>query len=645
MKCSFYSLAVCLVLLSCDQKKNINQWSLTSPSGKTGATIYLSESSGKLIYKTFLVNGGDSTTLTLESPLGLIMSQQNFAENLRFTGLDSALVDEEYTLMSGKQLSNRNYAKELTLKFQNSNAGKMNVVFRAYDDGIAFRYQFSELQVGDTVLQELTGFYLPDNGQAWLQPYDTVTKWSPGYEQYYVDGVNMGTQSPRQGGWCFPALFKLERTFLLLTEANLSGDYFGSHLQNDVSRYRIELPDPKEAFGLGTRGAIVNQTFSTPWRLLIAGNINTVVESNLVNHLSEKQSKHDFSWVKPGRATWGWWSDQDSPKDFNKLKEFVDLAAEMGWEYSLVDANWNEMKNGNLELLAKYAASKNVGLWAWYNSGGPHNEVTEQPRDRMSEKSARQKEFDWLRAIGIKGIKVDFFQSDKQPIIQEYLDILKDAADRNIMVNFHGCTIPRGWSRTWPNLLSMESARGAETYLFGKDFPEKAPLHNVHLAFTRNVIGSMDYTPITFSNGKYPHQTTNGHELALSIVFESGIVHPADAVASYRSLPGDVKDFLKNLPVVWDETKLLAGEPDTDILLARRNKDVWYVGYINGKAEGKDIKLSLSFLPEGNYSLHAIGDTMHDKKFSSLTKSVQSNHIEKISVLPQGGFVCEIRKQ
>ncbi|CAN5734281.1 hypothetical protein BH24BAC1_BH24BAC1_40160 [soil metagenome] len=195
----------------------------------------------------------------------------------------------------------------------------------------------------------------------------------------------------------------------------------------------------------------------------------------------------------------------------------------MGWEYSLVDANWNEMKGGNLEMLAKYAQEKNVGLLVWYNSGGAHNTVTEQPRDIMSDPVRRKEEMKKLQALGIKGIKVDFFQSDKQFIMQQYLDILKDAAAHHILVNFHGCTIPRGWSRTWPNLVSMESARGAETYIFSGEFPAKAPLHNVHLVFTRNIIGSMDYTPVTFSDNRYKRLTTNAHELALGVVFESGI--------------------------------------------------------------------------------------------------------------------------
>jgi hypothetical protein len=262
----------------------------------------------------------------------------------------------------------------------------------------------------------------------------------------------------------------------------------------------------------------------------------------------------------------------------------------------------------------------------------------------MNDPQKRKEEMKKLRDWGIKGMKVDFFQSDKQIIIAEYLDILKDAADNQLMINFHGCTIPRGWSRTWPNLLSMESVRGGESYLFARDFPERAPLHNVHLAFTRNVIGPMDYTPVTFSNNKYPHITTYGHELALSVVFETGILHLADAVSSYQKIPKEVKEFLIEVPVVWDQTKFLSGSPSSEVMIAREHDGKWYVGYINGENSAKDIKVDFSFLGEGSFQSVMIGDGDKKTEFSILKSGVTNADKENVRVKPFGGFVIAIGK-
>ena len=233
--------------------------------------------------------------------------------------------------------------------------------------------------------------------------------------------------------------------------------------------YRIQFPDPNEGNGVGAIGATHASSLPwvMPWRVVILGrSLGTIVESTLVTDLSAPCAVKDTSWIKPGRASWSWLSDHDSPQDCTKLKAFVDLAAQMGWEYSLVDANWNIMKNGTIHDLIAYARSKGVGLLLWYNSGGPHNSVTEQPRGTMDIRDVRRFEFERLKQWGIKGVKIDFFQSDKQDIMQLYLDILKDAADYQLMVYFHGCTLPRGWERTYPNLMTMEAVRGAECYSF-----------------------------------------------------------------------------------------------------------------------------------------------------------------------------------
>jgi alpha-glucosidase len=291
----------------------------------------------------------------------------------------------------------------------------------------------------------------------------------------------------------------------------------------------------------------------------------------------------------------------DSPKHAEDLNAFTDLAAEMGWEYALVDANWNLMETGSIEDVIAHAKAKNVGLFFWYNSGGPHNDVTEAPRDRMFTRDARRAEFQKLKAWGVKGVKVDFWQSDKQARIAQYRDLLRDAADFQLMVNFHGSTIPRGWSREFPNLIGMEAVAGAEQYKFREGYAERAPWLNTVLPFTRNAAGPMDFTPVTFSDAKYPHQTTNAHELALSIIFETPIQHFADSVESYRALPEPAKTFLKQVPTAWDETRVLSGEPGGLVVIARRSGGVWWVGGINGHDAPVNVAVKLDFLKDGQW--------------------------------------------
>jgi hypothetical protein len=363
------------------------------------------------------------------------------------------------------------------------------------------------------------------------------------------------------------------------------------------------------------------------------------VESTLVTDLAPPSVVGDTSWIKPGRASWSWLSDHDSPQDFDKLKRFVDLAARMGWEYSLVDANWTIMKNGTIHDLIACAKSKGVGLLLWYNSGGPHNYVSEMPRGMMYFRKIRRKEFKRLQDWGIKGVKVDFFQSDKQNVIQLYHDILQDAADFQMMVNFHGCTLPRGWSRTYPHLMSMEAVRGEECYSFDREFTREAPIHNTIIPFTRNVVGPMDYTPVMFEDNVYPHVTTYAHELALPLVFESGWLHFADGVEAYLDLPHAPREFLQQVPVAWDETRCPAGAPGEYIVLARRSGATWYVGGINGRDTERTVSVPLSFLGSGA-AITVIEDGTTARTFAGSRGTVRPQDNLTVHLRPYGGFVA-----
>ena len=638
-------LTLFVLIVSCTKEKT--EWCVKSPSENIQFNFLLSENN-QLMYNVSIVESGKASPVIVNSPLGIRRANELFFQNMKFVSMDPVItIDETFSLPIGKRKIINNEVNELTINFENENGAQIQLIVRAANDGIAFRYRFPETNTElHSVEEEVTGFFIAGEGKTWIAPYDKVTTYSPGYERYFENGIPIGTPAPDEEGWCLPALFQTENAWILLTEAALDSTYFGMHLQPnaDGGKYTLRMPEAGEAKNTVSNIPVSTLPWAIPWRVLIIGkNISDVVESDLVVALNPPSVIDDESWIKPGRASWSWWSDWPSPKNFASLKKYVDFTAEFGWEYTLVDANWDMMTGGNVEELVKYANTKNVGVLMWYNSGGPHNDVTERPRDIMSDPVHRKQEFEKLAALGVKGVKVDFFQSDKPQIIKQYFDILKDAADNKIMVNFHGCTMPRGWNRTWPNLVSMESVRGAESYAFDETYPAKAVWHNTILPFTRNVIGSMDYTPVTFSNQKYPHLTSWGHELALSIVYESGIQHMADNFEYYKALPEEPKSFLKNLPVVWDESKLLAGYPGEDCVIARKAGDTWYIGGINGTNEKKSWGIDLSRLEGNEFSGLVITDGESEKQFSFSELTIKTGEKLLVDVLPYGGFVATLK--
>jgi hypothetical protein len=317
----------------------------------------------------------------------------------------------------------------------------------------------------------------------------------------------------------------------------------------------------------------------------------------------------------------------------------------MDWPYTLLDWEWDSMSNGgNLEDALKYIHSLGVKPLMWYNSGGPHTGVTSTPRDRMLTHENRVEEFTKLKKLGVAGVKIDFFESEKQEMIKYYLDILDDAAAFEMMVYFHGCIVPRGWARTYPNLMTYEGIRGAEWYNNTPDFTATAPEHNTIIPFTRNVVGGMDYTPVTFTNSQYPHITSFGHELALSVVFESGIQHMADRPSGYYELPDAARTFLREVPNAWDNTKLVEGNPGRDIVIARQKGDLWYVGGISSERFERNKTLNFSFLPEGKkYKMTLISDGRHDKELKTQYVVVDRSSTYIVKLLRRGGFAAKLR--
>lgn len=595
---------------------------------------------GEWYLKVSYLKDGNTSEVIPRIDLGLSRSDQDFSKELKFLKAGKLQqIREQYTTLHGKRLHRSNLANEVIAFFENPGKAKLNIIIRAYNDGVTFRYEFPEKHGAFVVKDEFTSYTIPSASKRWLE------KWNPANERFY--DVMKGDKV--QQDWCYPALFQTPDSlcWYLLHEADVNRTYCGSKLSNasDPSKYKITFPDSKDGRGKGEPTPSISLPWKSPWRVIILGSLANIVESTLVDDVSSPSLVKETNWIKPGVVSWNYWSNNHGTKDYQVVCQFADLAARMGWPYTLLDWEWDTMGNGgNLEDAVAYIHAKGVKPLIWYNSGGDHTWVSATPKDRMLTHENRMEEFAKLQKMGFAGVKIDFFESEKQDMIAYYLDILDDAAKFKMLVYFHGCLVPRGWARTYPHLMTYEGVMGAEWYNNVPFFTMGAPEHNTILPFTRNVIGAMDYTPVTFTNSQYPHVTSYGHELALSVLFESGLQHMADRPEGYDELPDAPKTFLKNVPNTWDDTKLLDGYPGKDVIIARRKGNEWYIGGVNGEIKEKTKKLSFSFLSdERKYKLTLIADGEHDKDFKTQYLVVDSDSSIDVKLLRRGGFAASLR--
>jgi len=614
---------------------------LLSPNKKVSIALYNQQNAdvGEWFLKVINNDKGKDCVAIPQIKLGLSRSDQDFSNKLKLIKANKPLlINEQYSALHGKRAKCRNSANEVTISFENPSKAKLNLIIRAYNDGLAFRYEFPEKEGSFVIKDEFTAYTIPQTAKRWLE------KWNRANEGLYSP---MSDDNIKQD-WCYPALFCSPDStcWFLLHEADVNRSYCGSKLSNlnQNSEYKITFPDKEDGNGMGETTPSISLPWKSPWRLVIMGGLSDLVESTLVDDVCPPSAIKNTDWIKPGLVSWNYWSSNHGTKDYKVVCDFADLAASMTWPYTLLDWEWDAMTNGgNLEDAAKYILSKGVKPLIWYNSGGKHTWVPATPRDRMLTHENRVEEFTKLKKMGFVGVKIDFFESEKQDMIKYYLDILDDAAQFEMMVYFHGCLVPRGWARTYPHLMTYEGVRGAEWYNNGPEFTATAPEHNTILPFTRNVIGAMDYTPVTFTNSQFPHTTSSAHELALSVVFESGFQHLADRPSGYYELPDAARSFLKTVPNAWDDTKLLDGYPGHDIIIARQKGNVWYIGGINAENKEKTKKLSFNFLPEGvKYKAVLIADGKHDKDFATNYMLVDRSTSLDVRLLRRGGFVVSL---
>ncbi|HLO59840.1 MAG TPA: glycoside hydrolase family 97 catalytic domain-containing protein [Bacteroidales bacterium] len=615
--------------------------SVVSPNNKINVSLFCEQN--KTVGNWYLcVNYTENGKVSEVIPsinLGLSRSDQDFYTNLSFLKAGKpTVVNDNYTALHGKKSVCRNSANEVVVYFENPAKAKLNLIIRAYNDGIAFRYEFPEIEGTFVVKDEFTAYLIPDSTKRWLE------RFNPANEGLYIT-MKDGNE---QRDWGYPALFNTpdKSCWYLIHESDVNRTYCGTKLSNwgQKTVYKLTFPDKWNGREKGEVQPTINLPWKSPWRVIIVGSLADIVESTLVDDVSPASVVAQTDWIKPGKVSWNYWSNNHGTKDFKVVCEFADLAASMSWPYTLLDWEWDAMGNGgNLEDALKYITSKGIKPLMWYNSGGDFNWVSATPKDRMLTHENRIEEFTKLQKLGVVGVKIDFFESEKQDMINYYIDILEDAARFHMMVYFHGCLVPRGWSRTYPNLMTYEGVRGAEWYNNGPEFTIPAPEHNTILPFTRNVVGAMDYTPVTFTNSQYPHVTSYGHELALSVLFESGFQHMADRPEGYYELPDAAKNFLRDVPNAWDNIKLLDGFPGRDVIIARQKGSSWYIGGISSENIEKTKTLKFNFLPQNvNYKLTLISDGNYDQAFKTQYLVVNQSSSVEVKMLRRGGFAASL---
>jgi hypothetical protein len=715
----FILLPIFILLLGACQHDQTN-WTVKSPDGRINLHISQNVTNGSVSYVADLNrNDGKTVNVIGNSTLGLVREDCDFSKGLIFKSFLKEEINEPYSTITGKRINDVNRCNQITLRFEHESGEIMDIIFRAYNEGLAFRYHFASQDTAKhMIIDELTSFNInTTGGKAWMQTYDTIQHWSLGYEIPYHSGIPIGSSAPVSYGWALPLLFEKEDgTWILVSEADLDEHYAGIHVRQHApgGNYMLEFPGAYECYGLFSRFPSSTLPWTTPWRfVLITDRLGDIVESNMVNHLSRPTEYQHTDWIKPGISSWSWWHDPSSSMDYIPLKDHVDLSAEMGWKYSLVDADWDIMKNGNIDQLIEYGHQQGVGLFIWYNSGGPNNRVmwyfnltddiakrlvhegvpsqvmnklksivnsgffseeeyygklrellgdnhfdaygekiflaarnrNARPRDRFYENDIRENEFRELKEKGVRGLKLDFFASDKQEIIKMYINIFREAAKNHILINTHGSTIPRGWSKTFPNLLTMEAVMGAEMY-GTPGWPELAPIQNTIYPFIRNVVGPIDYTPFTLSTrkGGYPRITSNAHELALTVQYETGLLHVSEWADSMRQMPQPIIQFLKAVPVVWDDIHFISGYPGDHSVLARRSGKYYYVSGINGKKENKTLSFTPDFLEPGEYKAIYYLDGEEYQTFRFENRKLNPEETITIDMMPLGGFVMLIER-
>lgn len=620
---------------------------IKSPDGAIAVKLALAD--GTLTYE--VTHHG---RVVLEaSPLGLETSIGSFAEGLRAADVTTAQLDDHYTLPHGKVRDVHYRANELNAGFTNENADNLEVIFRVSDRDVAFAYRISGKDKQRVVVsRENTGFNFPATTTAfatWQAPAGSGWMASkPSYEEGFQIDVPVGTRSPTGLGFTFPALFRIgDDDWALVSETGVSSRYAGSRLGDPTpgGLYPIAFPEPGENGGIGEATVSAALPLLTPWRTITIGEtlapiVETTVATDVVEPLYEASQAFET-----GRATWSWLVWQDPSMNEADQRAFIDLAATMGYEFILIDALWDaNLGREKLAQLVADARAKNVGVLLWYNSNGSWNDAPQSPRNCMDTAPARHREMAWLRSIGVKGLKVDFFGGDKQVTMKLYEDILTDANAFGLTLNFHGATLPRGWERMYPNHMTSEAVTASENLIFTKNFADTEAWRSTVLPFVRNPVAAMDYGPMVLNPTFHRdpdkgnvRRTTDAFQLATTILFQSPIQFFGLTPNNLEEQPAFVIDFLKHVPTVWDETRFIDGYPGRFVALARRHGERWHLAATNGGEGPKELTLNVPFLAGRTATL--IHDQAEGRAAATREVTIDAEGRIDLLLAPNGGAV------
>jgi hypothetical protein len=582
------------------------------------------------------------------SDLGIIREDANFYTDLKIIKVSEAkAVKSNYSMLQGKRKNISYSANQYTVHLKNSKGNLIDIIFQLSYDGVALRYFFPETSKEiKKIVEEKTTYNFDSTTKAWLQPMSKAkTGWketNPSYEEHYAMGVPVNTKPAIGEGWVYPALFNSNETWLLISESGLHENYCGSRLvYNDTSKaMQLTFPQKEEIFPNGALNPESQLPWYTPWRIIAIGSLKTITESTLGTDLADPAIPMDTSFIKSGLASWSWVLLKDESVNYETTLKFIDYASKMNWLYCLIDADWDKrIGEEKMKELATYAKAKNVKLLVWYNSSGSWNSTVYQPKSKLLNHADRDREFTKLNEMGIAGIKVDFFGGDGQSMIAYYHALLKDAATHKLVINFHGATLPRGWQRTYPNLLTTEAIKGEEFITFEQEVANLQPSHCTMIPFARNVFDPMDFTPMVLDSiPNIKRITTPAFELALPVLFLSGIQHIAETPDGMAKMPQYVVDYLKDIPTNWDDSKFIEGYPGKYAVMARKKDNVWHIVGVNGENTEKEIEIDLSFV--NNDSGYIILE--NEKGFQQQQISTAKSKKLKVTMKPNGGFVAKI---
>ena len=649
---------------------------VSSPDGRL--VVNVSCEGGRLYYDAIL----DGQRMLEKSALGLKTSIGDLTRELSIVNSQLSIVSNAYQMRGTKASSHAYKATKAVIDIENKDHQRFSIIFHVSNNDIAFRYAIpcQKWQGKEPkrlrIKSELSSFNFPDGTTTFISPQiGPESGWEqtkPSYEEGYSADAPMDTPSQYNHGYIFPALFHLTMgtdptvsskanyrgsvpsvrsdAWALVSETGVGSNYCGSHLSDyqPGTGYTVAYPDAGENNGYGTDFAAIPLPGETPWRTITLGSslkpiAETTISYDLVEPLYEPSTDY-----KPGRYTWSWLIWQDTSVNYDDQVKFIDLASAMGFEYCLVDNWWDtQIGRDRIEELSKYAQSKGVHLLLWYNSNGFWNDAPQTPRNCMSTAIAREREMTWLQRIGVKGIKVDFFGGDKQETMRLYEDILSDANRHGLQVVFHGCTVPRGWERMYPNFVASEAVLASENLFFGEEATFREGFDLTLHPFCRNATASMDWGGIILNKyiskdnkSRHTRKTTDIFELASGLIMQTSVQCVALQPNNLDELPEFELDFLRSLPTTWEETRFIDGYPGRYVILARKDTEGhWHVAGLNALKEPLTLFLDLPMFAPGETLRYYVDGK--DGSPTVTTLKIDKKGRAKVTIQPNGGIIIQ----